>query len=205
MQINRPAPFQWEAGNPSAESNWTRLACDVTHYHRDRYLTLLDSGASRFCEWEPLLNESTLTVVDALLCVSRGMGPLKELLLNNFSTFKERLVRVCVTIGKCVYFILSSGRRLCAFERFLHRGELRSLTTCFVGSCVGLACDFIETPSVLSLTFSQIPALSSTHMPSTQHNFRQLGHQGRFCMICSAHSMCRHATKLMQLFFKKIA
>ena len=91
-----PAPVQWDPGELSVERNWTRLACDVTHYHRDKYLTLVDSGPSRFCVWKPLLNENISTVLDALLSVFCEMGPPKELLLDNSPTFKsDRLVRAC--------------------------------------------------------------------------------------------------------------
>jgi hypothetical protein len=46
-----PAAIQWEKGALSVHETWKRLAVDVTHYGRDRYLTMVDCGPSRFAIW----------------------------------------------------------------------------------------------------------------------------------------------------------
>lgn len=100
-----PAPVQWKVGKLDVEKNWERLACDVTHYNHDRYLTLIDSGPSRFAIWKPVSNENVSMIINALLCVFREMGFPKELLLDNSPTFKsDRLVNACEEWGVRVIF-----------------------------------------------------------------------------------------------------
>lgn len=100
-----PSPIQWDLGDLSVKNNWTRWAYDVTHFHCDKYLTLVDSGPSRFCVWKPLANESITTVLEALLCVFREMGPPNVLHLDNSPTFKsDRLVQACGEWGVRVIY-----------------------------------------------------------------------------------------------------
>ena len=58
-----PAPVRWEEGKLSVRKNWERLACDVTHYGAQKFLTIIDSGPSRYAIWKPIAEESARTVV----------------------------------------------------------------------------------------------------------------------------------------------
>ena len=84
-----PAPVRWEAGSLSVEENWVRIACDVTHYRGNLYLTLVDSGPSRFAVWKPILDESASSIQRAFLTLFREMGPPHEILLDNSQTFRS--------------------------------------------------------------------------------------------------------------------
>ena len=91
-----PDPVRWEKGELSVAENWTRLACDVTHYAGKKYLTIIDSGPSRYAIWKAIPDESLQTVVSMLEVVFREFGPPRELLLDNSATFRsEHLVSRC--------------------------------------------------------------------------------------------------------------
>ena len=126
-----PAPVQWETGSLSVEANWSRLACDVTHYNREKFLTLIDSGPSRFAIWKPLMNENISTVLGALLTVFREMGPPVEILLDNSPTFKsDQLVSACKEWGVRVIYRAAyrpAGNGIC--ERH-HRTIKRMAARC---------------------------------------------------------------------------
>ena len=95
-----PAPVRWEEGKLSVRRNWNRLACDVTHYGTQKFLTLVDSGPSRFAIWKPIAEESARTVVSNFETVFLEFGPPEELLLDNSATFKsELLVAMCQRWG----------------------------------------------------------------------------------------------------------
>ena len=91
-----PAPVRWEEGKLSVSKNWERLACDVTHYGAQKFLTMIDSGPSRFVIWKPIAEESARTIVSNFEKVFLEFGPPDELLLDNSATFKsELLVAMC--------------------------------------------------------------------------------------------------------------
>jgi len=58
-----PAPVTWSAGSLEVDSNWYRLAVDVTWFSGEKYLTLVDSGPSRFAIWRRSPNESESSVI----------------------------------------------------------------------------------------------------------------------------------------------
>lgn len=100
-----PAPVRWEKGCLSVETNWSRLACDVTHYEGKLFLTVIDSGPSRFAIWKPMVDERLPTVINTLIGVFREMGPPSEILLDNSRTFKsDQLVAACNEWGTNVLY-----------------------------------------------------------------------------------------------------
>jgi len=74
------------------KENWMRLACDVTHYEGRKYLTIVDSGPSRFAVWKWISDESAQTVTSNFETVFLEFGPPEELLLDNSATFKSELL-----------------------------------------------------------------------------------------------------------------
>ena len=95
-----PTPIRWEGGELSVCENGVRISCDVTHYKGTLFLTLVDSGPSRFAAWKPIQNESAQSVCQAFLSYFREMGPPHEILLDNSSTFKSISLReLCASWG----------------------------------------------------------------------------------------------------------
>ena len=50
-QSINPASVRREKGDLKVGEVWQGLGMDVTHYHREHYLTLIDCGPSRFAVW----------------------------------------------------------------------------------------------------------------------------------------------------------
>ena len=93
-----PAPVRWEHGELNVKSHWQRVAADVTHFGRERYLTLVDCGPSRFAIWRRIRSEEVSIVSAIFEEIFRERGPPEELLLDNSSTFRSRqLAQVCET------------------------------------------------------------------------------------------------------------
>lgn len=93
-----PAPIRWKKGSLEVEGDWVRLACDVTQYAGKKFLTIIDSGPSRYALWKAIPDESLTVIADMFETVFCEFGPPKELLLDNSATFKSgRLVAVCQT------------------------------------------------------------------------------------------------------------
>jgi len=89
----------------SVETNWHRLACDVTHYRGELYLTLIDCGPSRFAVWRRLCNEGAASVVRELEQIFRERSPPRQLLLDNAACFKSHaFTQLCETWGVAVLF-----------------------------------------------------------------------------------------------------
>lgn len=86
-----PQPVKVEEGSLSADTNWERLACDVTHYRSRKYLSIIDCEPSRFAIWKPIMTESAAEVSELIQSVFREMGPPSEILLDNFSSFKSKI------------------------------------------------------------------------------------------------------------------
>ncbi len=84
-----PAPIQWENGEIGVTDNWQRLATDVTHYGRERFLTIIDCGPSRFAIWRRIISEDATVVVAVFEQVFHERGPPAELLMDNGATFKS--------------------------------------------------------------------------------------------------------------------
>jgi transposase InsO family protein/ribonuclease HI len=87
-----PAPIQHEPGIISVETNWNRLAVDVTHYKGRCYLTMVDCGPSRFAIWREVTAECAASVVQNVEQLFRERGPVDELLLDNSRTFHSHAV-----------------------------------------------------------------------------------------------------------------
>lgn len=91
-----PNPVHWERGELQVEENWDRVSCDVTHVNGQKFLTLVDSGPSRFAIWRRIPNESAATVSANFERVFEEYGPPKELLLDNATTFRShQLAELC--------------------------------------------------------------------------------------------------------------
>ena len=91
-----PAPVRWEKGELSVKENWSRLACDVTHFRGDAFLSLIDCGPSRFAIWKPVANEATPEISGAIVGIFRERGPPEQLLVDNAAVFKfQKFVSVC--------------------------------------------------------------------------------------------------------------
>merc|ERR1712055_271038 len=86
------AENQVARGDLSVASNWTRIACDVTHYHSACYLTMVDCGPSRFAIWRQMPNETAAAIVAHLHQVVIERGPCVELLLDNSTAFRSETV-----------------------------------------------------------------------------------------------------------------
>jgi len=52
-----PASIRWPQGTLEVCDTWKILSCDVTHYNEAMYLTVVDSGPSRFAIWRKILQE----------------------------------------------------------------------------------------------------------------------------------------------------
>jgi hypothetical protein len=104
-----PAPARWDPGALSVDSNWKRVACDVTHYGGHCYLTLIDCGPSRFALWRKMRSEDDNSIVEALEQVLYERGAPEELLFDNAPAFhSQRVTELCSMWGiglrfRCAY------------------------------------------------------------------------------------------------------
>uniref|UniRef100_A0A5S6QMP0 Integrase catalytic domain-containing protein n=1 Tax=Trichuris muris TaxID=70415 RepID=A0A5S6QMP0_TRIMR len=64
---------------------------DITHCGGHAYLTLVDSGPSRFAIWRPLKHQSNANVVSQLESVFLERGAPEEILTDNDTTFRSRI------------------------------------------------------------------------------------------------------------------
>ncbi|KFD68668.1 hypothetical protein M514_03680 [Trichuris suis] len=87
-----PSPTRCKPGSLSVEKVWQRLAMDVTHCGGQAYLTLTDSGPSHLTVWRPLKHRSSAAVVDQLEAVFYEHGAPEEILADNDTAFRSRLV-----------------------------------------------------------------------------------------------------------------
>lgn len=93
-----PPPSTHEAGNLNVATTWSRLAVDVTHFGRKRFLTLIDCGPSRFAIWREIESESAASIVRHLEEVFRERGPPDEVLMDNGTAFRSYSVaKMCKT------------------------------------------------------------------------------------------------------------
>jgi ribonuclease HI len=100
-----PAPIQWEKGDLDVKESWHRLAADVTHYHNDRFLTIIDCGPSRFAIWKRIKDESCEEICGKFEDVFREKGPPMELLLDNARVFRStKLQELCNKWGVLLVF-----------------------------------------------------------------------------------------------------
>jgi hypothetical protein len=92
-----PAPVQWEKGHLDVSSSWVRVACDVTHYDKKRYLTMVDCGPSRLAIWKAIATEGEDEICKEIAEVFRERGPPEELLMDNFTTNRSRQLQALCT------------------------------------------------------------------------------------------------------------
>ncbi len=100
-----PAPVRWDSGKLDVATNWYRVACDVTHYGGDMYLSLVDCGPSRFAIWRRIAAEGAAEVVRQFEEIFRERGPPWQLLLDNSATFRgTALQSLCTKWGVDLVF-----------------------------------------------------------------------------------------------------
>ncbi|XP_067935621.1 uncharacterized protein [Watersipora subatra] len=77
-----PAPAHWETGQVNVESDWYRLATDITHYQGIPYLTVIDCGPSR-ASGNGVIERNRRTIKRML---ARSGGTVNDMLYwyNNF-------------------------------------------------------------------------------------------------------------------------
>jgi ribonuclease HI len=84
-----PAPLKYDKGTLEVAIEWDRVACDVTHYGSQKYLTLIDCGPSRFTIWRAIRDETDYTLERVVTEIIRERGPPKEILMDNAATFRS--------------------------------------------------------------------------------------------------------------------
>ena len=88
-----PAPTRWKRGVLTVSSDWTRLAIDLTHIGPTTYLSVIDCGPCRFALWRALRRGTGEEVVAALEQIFFERGAPCELLLDNATEFRGRVMR----------------------------------------------------------------------------------------------------------------
>ena len=95
-----PAPVRWRRGTVATVDNWHRLAIDVTHLGNKLWLSVVDSGPSRFAIWKRLERETAACICKALDEIFCERGPPRELLMDNATTFRSSEVKdLCASWG----------------------------------------------------------------------------------------------------------
>ena len=79
-------------GDLSVDSNWFRVAVDVTHFNGQLYLSMVDCGSSRVAIWRRLQTESAMHIIAQLHSVIIEQGPCGELLLDSSMAFRSAMV-----------------------------------------------------------------------------------------------------------------
>jgi hypothetical protein len=92
-----PAPVRYEKGTLEVDTVWERVACDVTHYGTQKFLTLIDCGPSRFAIWKLIRDEGERTITQLVSEIFRERGPPKEVLMDNAATFRSSLLLELLT------------------------------------------------------------------------------------------------------------
>lgn len=88
-----PAPSVHEPGEIHVESNWERLAIDVTHYRGGLYISMVDCGPGRFAVWRELRTETANEIASVLNDVFLERGPVSEVLMDNSSSFRSHILK----------------------------------------------------------------------------------------------------------------
>ena len=84
-----PASVHHETGELGVDTNWKRLAIDVSHYRGLPYLTMVDCGPGRFAIWRELRNETAHSICKEIEQVFRERGAVDELLMDNATAFRS--------------------------------------------------------------------------------------------------------------------
>jgi len=87
-----PASLTWERGILEVDTNWTRVALDVTHYGSRLFLSAIYCGPSRFTVWKKINSEAGPEITDALATIFAERGPLQKILLDNSKTFHSNAI-----------------------------------------------------------------------------------------------------------------
>lgn len=85
-----PNPIRWKHGSLEVDTNWCRLACDITHFCGKKYLTIIDCGPSRHIIWREVSEESDRCVCKEIEQIYREYGSPTEFLVDNGAVFKSR-------------------------------------------------------------------------------------------------------------------
>jgi len=88
-----PTSIRWRRGHLSVSENWLRLSVDITHVDGTLWLSVVDSGPSRFAVWRHLKTESAVAVSKALDDIFCERGPPVELLMDNGAAFRSAEMR----------------------------------------------------------------------------------------------------------------
>ncbi|XP_043240252.1 uncharacterized protein LOC122390888 [Amphibalanus amphitrite] len=84
-----PAPQRWTHGSLSVTKCWDRVSMDVCHVNDQLYLTLIDCGPSRYAIWRRIKRQDTDSIITALESVFLERGAPRELLTDNFTSFRS--------------------------------------------------------------------------------------------------------------------
>ena len=110
-----PAPVRWKHGTLETDRNWERLACDITHYGKALFLTVIDSGPNRFAIWRELPSEDAKNVVAQMEQIFLERGAPKEVLTDNGLSFRSKAMKdLCSRWGvsqtfRCAYPVLQGS------------------------------------------------------------------------------------------------
>ncbi|XP_076043781.1 uncharacterized protein LOC143026882 [Oratosquilla oratoria] len=88
-----PAPRPHATGELNVEENWRRLAVDVEHYRRGRYLSMVDCGLGRFAVWQELKTETGEEIARVVNEIFLERGPVDEVLMDNSTAFRSRALK----------------------------------------------------------------------------------------------------------------
>ena len=88
-----PAPVRWHNGRLEVPDCWSRLAVDVTHHGRDKYLSVIDCGPSRFTIWRRISSEDAPVLANSLESIFVEFGPPAQILLDNSTSFRSAQMR----------------------------------------------------------------------------------------------------------------
>ena len=92
-QVIDPAPVVHEPGRIRVESDWKRLAVDVTHYRHQLYLSMVDCGPGRVAIWRELRAENAEDIARTLNEIFLERGPVEEVLMDNGTAFRSRVMK----------------------------------------------------------------------------------------------------------------
>jgi len=104
-----PTPETVQHGQLDVEETWERLACDTTSYKGQKYLSLVDSGPSRFTIWREIQEETAEEIAAHLEQIFSEHGPPREILFDNGASFRSQKVAAVLRkwevdpIYRCAY------------------------------------------------------------------------------------------------------
>lgn len=93
-----PNPVKWNHGSLEVDKVWYRVAVDVAFVAGQPYLTLIDSGLSRFAIWSSLANETAQQVINHLIRVCQEQGPPAKLFCDNGPCFKTARMQTLLSL-----------------------------------------------------------------------------------------------------------